>query len=104
MSWFLKAVNLERFFPPEKALPVINGKTKRNKTEILRKYIEGKRISDIVIIGDSIGDLELAWLAGGLTYLYAHPGRDFPIIESNTIPDYKINDLREVLKSLEKIF
>ncbi|MDP3728046.1 MAG: HAD hydrolase-like protein [bacterium] len=100
MFWFLEAVKLEKFFPPGKAFPIINGTTKKNKEGILKEYIETKKVQDIIIIGDSMTDIELAWVAGGVTYLYAHPGKSFVECKEGTIPDYRINDLREVFREI----
>jgi hypothetical protein len=40
--------------------------------------------------------MELKDVAGGISYLYSHPERKF----RDTNSDYKINDLREVLKEI----
>ena len=60
---------------------------------LLKKKHKGKVIS----IGDSPHDVALAKIGkSGTSFLYSHPGRPFRECEA----DYKIHDLREVLKEL----
>ena len=61
--------------------------------------MNGKNFEKIVVVGDSPDDIELASVAkNSVSYLYAHPWKKF----RGDKADYKINDLREVLKELQK--
>lgn len=68
----------------------------KTKSEALNEYLNDKTFDDIVIIGDSIGDIALKNVAGGTTYYYIHPNRKAGNVEA----DYVINDLREILREI----
>ena len=95
---FMELVKINQFFKEGKAF-ACNSQNKRQsltKKQVLESYLRGKNFEDIVIIGDSPWDIELSQVAGGTTYLYSHPGLKF----KNCSPDYRINDLRAVLKEV----
>lgn len=92
----LEAVRMQDYFQQATAVDShIN--PNQTKREVLEKYLTGKKYEDIVIIGDSPKDISLKEVAGGTTYLYTHPGKPFRDCEA----DWKIHDLREILKEVE---
>lgn len=68
----------------------------RTKGDVLRGFLDGKSFDDIVVIGDRPEDVAMENISGGVSYLYAHPGRDFHQAEA----DFWIRDLREVLREV----
>ena len=99
LAMFLRVTGLESFFPKGTIFAADNhrGHKQKSKKEILRKYLDGKSFEKIVVIGDSPDDIELASVAKkSVSYLYAHSWKKFRKVKA----DYKINDLREVLKEL----
>ncbi len=93
---FLNAVDMARFFP-EGYVFAANGHSRaagKIKNEILLDFLREKKFEEIIVIGDSKKDINL--IDGCVSYLYAHPGRTFRASEA----DYKIRNLREVLKEL----
>lgn len=95
---FISAIGVNRFFLSDKAFAANSHQKIKTitKKDLLTKFLRGKSFESIVIIGDTRADMEMAQVAGGITYLYAHPGRqqvDFPT-------DYKISDLRKVLREV----
>jgi phosphoglycolate phosphatase-like HAD superfamily hydrolase len=67
-----------------------------SKQDALRTFMSGKSFGRMVGVGDSPADVLFVKEQGGATYLYAHPGIPFRECEA----DYKINDLREILKEI----
>lgn len=66
--------------------------------DVLTDYLRGSdEYEQIVIIGDSPSDMRLKRVAGGVTYLYAHPDFAFRNCEA----DHRIRDLRKVLEHLK---
>jgi phosphoglycolate phosphatase-like HAD superfamily hydrolase len=98
LEFFVDCVDVRDFFSPGRIIAVSSHFPGCNasKKEALSNYLIGKEYSDLVFIGDSAGDVELTSVVGGVSYLYAHPGRQHRVCCS----DYKINDLREVLKEI----
>lgn len=94
---FLTIVKMDPYFPEGKRFGVA-GQTEHQQTkkEALADYLVGKKFDRIITIGDFSGDIELVEVAGGISYLYAHPGRAF----CPCSPDYRIRDLREILREL----
>ncbi len=95
---FMALVKVDKFFKKGKAFSCNsqNKKSVTSKKEVLKNYLENKHFDDIVIVGDSPWDIELSEVAGGVTYLYSHPGLKF----KDCNPTYRINDLREILKEV----
>ncbi len=99
MQVFLDAVGLAGFFPHESRFCLDNhkgGSLKISKQEALKNFMEGKNFDGIITIGDSCDDMDLVPALGGKRYLYSLPGRRFRDAEA----DYRINDLREVLREI----
>lgn len=95
---FMKMVNIQNNFKPGTVFSS-NGNTidsKNSKSYALKKYLENKTFEDIIIIGDSPSDMTLKEVSGGKTYLYTHPWMK----HKECISDYKISDLRELLKEI----
>jgi phosphoglycolate phosphatase-like HAD superfamily hydrolase len=98
LEFFVDCVGIRKFFSPGRIIAVSSHSKgcAGTKKEALEKYLDGKVYSGIVTIGDSAGDMELASVSGGVSYLYAHPSKEFRMCNS----DYKIRDLREILKEI----
>jgi phosphoglycolate phosphatase-like HAD superfamily hydrolase len=100
LELFLKTLQLEKFFPSPNVALAVDGHTQdahRTKNDVLSDYLEtgssDREYEEIVIIGDSPSDMRLRDVAGGVTYLYAHPEFSF----RDCAADFKIRDLRAVL-------
>jgi phosphoglycolate phosphatase-like HAD superfamily hydrolase len=96
---FLAETGLSKFFPKGTVFAADNhrGHKQKSKKEIFGKYLKDKSFEKIVVVGDSADDIELASVSrNSVSYLYAHPWKKFRECKA----DYKINDLREVLKEL----
>lgn len=96
---FVNVLGYEKFFCPGNAFAV-DGHAERpsaSKEDVLVGYLqEAVKYEKIVIIGDSPSDMGLKRVAGGVTYLYAHPNFAFRNCEA----DHRIRDLRKVLDHL----
>ena len=98
LSRFIKAVDMVKFFPRGSAFAT-NSYTKQikvTKKEILLDYLKDKKFDQVITIGDTGVDIAMGNAVDATTYLYSHPGRKF----ANAKADYKIRDLREVLKEI----
>jgi len=95
---FVKSVGLTSHFPTEKLFAAGTHIPGQGTTKIvmLTDYLKNSQPLSVVVIGDSIGDIELGKTVGATTYLYRHPY--FPQI--TTAADYHISDLREILKEI----
>ena len=95
---FLKAVEMVKYFPDGQAFGVDSHSpgSFRTKRAALEKILLLIHFEGIVTIGDSKDDIELASAHNGVSYLYAHPGKDFR--DANAI--YKIRDLRDILREI----
>ncbi|MFD8263273.1 HAD family hydrolase [Streptomyces griseoluteus] len=94
---FVDVLGLSGFFP-ESARFAVDGHTlgeAATKVEVVRTYLQDKAYKDLVFIGDSPSDMRLTAIAGGTSYLYSHDEFPFRECEAN----YKIRDLREILKT-----
>lgn len=87
---FIDSVSMRYFFGEGKAF------ASNDKKKTLAEFLENKKFDSLVIIGDSPSDIELKNVAGGVTYLYSHPWRQFRECDAQ----YKIHDLREVLREV----
>ena len=94
---FTRALGIDIYFPEGYAIAT-NSHTRpgRSKNDLLAEFLRGRNFDGIVIVGDSPDDMQLKSVAGGITYLYAHPGWPFRECEA----DHRINDLRNVLNEL----
>ncbi len=95
---FMKVINVTQYFSDGKAFAANSyiGNKVYTKNEILEKYLKDKKFDKLIIIGDTPRDMELKKVVGGVTYLYNHPNLNF----KNCKADYKINDLREILREM----
>lgn len=97
LRWFIESVNMTGLFDDEKIIGVDAHRNLSNKKLALENYLADNNFDEIIIIGDSMGDIELKDVAGGKVYYYRHPYLDFA---ENDKADYRINDLREVLREV----
>ena len=97
LEMFTNSIRITKYFPRKAfSCNTRSGNKVYTKHERLREYLNNKKFDEIIIIGDTPGDISLKNVAGGTTYLYTHPYLKF----KNCNPTYKINDLREILKEL----
>ncbi len=98
LAMFLKATKLDKYFLPDKAFGADAHRANKavQKHHLLKGYLKGKNFTQIIYIGDSPRDIELSIMFPGTTYLYSHPGK----LHKKAKADYKINDLREILKEV----
>jgi phosphoglycolate phosphatase-like HAD superfamily hydrolase len=96
---FVDVLGYKKFFSAGNAFAV-DGHAEHpsaSKEDVLSNYLrDAGRYEMIVIIGDSPSDMRLKKVAGGVTYLYAHPDFAFRNCEA----DHRIRDLRAVLEHL----
>jgi phosphoglycolate phosphatase-like HAD superfamily hydrolase len=92
----LDLLGLAGFFAPDRALAVDrgDGRPPVPKARLLAGFLAGRPpFNDLVIVGDSPGDMLLSEVAGGTRFLFAHPGFEF----RDCPADFRIRDLRQVL-------
>jgi phosphoglycolate phosphatase-like HAD superfamily hydrolase len=92
----LELLNIAGFFAPSRAFAVDqgDGQPPATKLELLAAYLAGRSaFRDLVIVGDSPGDMLLSRIAGGVRYLFTHPGYEF----RDCSADFRIRDLRQIL-------
>lgn len=99
---FLDAAGIGAYFPDGNAI-AIDSHTYPNRTKAsaLKEFLEGKGFEKVVVIGDTPEDINMSSVIEDLgipavSYLYAHPQKDFLDCDA----DYKIRDLREVLREV----
>jgi phosphoglycolate phosphatase-like HAD superfamily hydrolase len=68
---------------------------RNSKIPLLKEFLKNKNYNKLVLIGDSEIDIELGQAIGAVTYLFSNTNKH-PKINA----DFKINDLREVLKEI----
>lgn len=98
LSVFLRVLGLDTYFATDSAFAV--NKHDRNaansKSDVVDGFIKQYGPYDeTIVIGDSRSDMRLAEL-GATTFLYAHPGFEFPDCPA----DHHIRDLRLVLDTV----
>lgn len=95
---FINALGMEAYFNKQNAFAVDNHQKeiKRTKKDVLADYLQDKIFDDIIVIGDSDSDMDVAEFAGGKGYLYAHAYLPFRSEKGYA----RINDLAEVLTEL----
>lgn len=96
LIWFVNAVHMSKYFPENKLFGVNAHEKHGIKKDALKHYLEGKKFDDLIIVGDSASDMDLAEVAGGTTYFYNHPH----LTHKEAPADHKIKDLRQILKEL----
>lgn len=97
LEMFMDSIGIAKYFP-QKAFACNTGSGNKvyTKHERLSEYLVNKDFDKIIIIGDTPNDISLNDVAGGTTYLYTHKHLKF----KDCRPDYKINDLREILREV----
>jgi len=105
LPFFMEAAGVTNYFL--KAFPVdAHRDPLSTKAKVLTDFLKGKSFDEVVVIGDSPGDVALKKVAENLgfkstSYLYSQPSVPFRDCEA----DHKIHDLREVLpKDLSQMF
>ncbi|HEV2402705.1 MAG TPA: HAD family hydrolase [Candidatus Saccharimonadales bacterium] len=95
---YINALGLHDYFNEQNAIAVNQHarEAKRTKYDALTDFVQGKDYDEIIVIGDSATDMELARQTGGKAYLYAHAGQPF----RSKLGDYKIDDLKELLREV----
>lgn len=91
LAMFLKAVRMEHFFADGRVIAANSAVTHKNKDDILKEFVKGRKYESVVAIGDSPADM-----IGDVNYLYASSGRAFRDCRVH----YRIRDLREILKEV----
>jgi phosphoglycolate phosphatase-like HAD superfamily hydrolase len=66
-----------------------------SKIPLLKNFLNSKSYNKVLVIGDSETDIELGKAVGAVTYLFSREN-NHPDVDA----DFKINDLREVLKEI----
>ncbi|HLD02566.1 MAG TPA: HAD hydrolase-like protein [Candidatus Nanoarchaeia archaeon] len=99
LPMFIEGLKIGSYFN-EKNVFAVNTHARnvlRTKSDVLKEYINGKNFDKIIVVGDSADDMAMKDVASNIvTYLYAHP--EIKIKELNS--DYRIRDLRELLKEI----
>lgn len=94
LSLFVQVVNMDRFFPQPKSFGVDG--PNMSKKDVLYQLLKVGEYDEVIIIGDSPTEMEMYEVAGGVRYLYAHPGKQHREADA----EFKISDLSEVLNQL----
>lgn len=99
---FLKLAGITEFFDGTAfAVTAHSREVKRSKVDVVQEYLsELKTTPEIISIGDSVTDMDLAEYFNGKGYWYRHPGQATPEILQTHKNLTAINDLREVLVEL----
>jgi len=97
LFWFLDTISIRGYFEDSNVIGVNAHQTHGTKIDALKDHLKDKDFEKIIVIGDSEDDLKLGKAVGAITYFYKHPKRKH---EETQNADYKINDLREILKEL----
>lgn len=96
---FIHSLQLSKYFNETNAFPVDQhmSHVRGVKKEILASYLAVRpKYDDIIVIGDSDSDMDLAKAFKAKAYLYAHEGMPFRSNKGH----YKINDLKEILREV----
>ncbi len=95
---FLGALGILQYFPEDKAYAVNQHvrEAKRTKTDVMNEYLSDKSYDQLVVIGDSDSDMQLAEDISAKAYLYAHEG----VKHRSERGHHKISDLQELLTEL----
>jgi len=96
---FISITKLEKFFDDQNTFSTNSHfhPEKITKKDLFVNYLkDNSRFSELVTIGDSPVDMEIIEKSQGKRYLYSHPHLNFRDCDA----DFKIHDLREVLKEI----
>ncbi len=99
MRLFIHMLGLSKHFNETNAFPVDEhmSHVRGAKKDILANYLAVRpKYDDVIVIGDSESDMDLAEAFDARSYLYAHEGTPFRSKKGH----YKINDLNDVLREL----
>lgn len=99
LTMFIDVLGYGKFFHPGNAFAVDGhaAKPASSKEDVLKQYLKDSgEHEQIVIVGDSPSDMRLKSVAGGVTYLFAHPDVEFRDCET----DHRIRDLRELFAEM----
>lgn len=99
MRLFIHMLGLSKYFNETNAFPVDEhmSHVRGVKKDILANYLAVRpEYDEVIVIGDSETDMELAEAFDAKAYLYAHEGTPFRSQKGH----FKINDLKEVLREL----
>lgn len=100
---FISAAGLGAFFNESNSFAVMahSKEVVRSKAHVLEEYLAAKKYKDVIVIGDSLSDMELAKIEGAKGYFYRHPGQSLDVAFGTNIKP--INDLRKILVGLDSI-
>jgi phosphoglycolate phosphatase-like HAD superfamily hydrolase len=95
---FLDALDMSKFFDNDSAFAVNQHfkEAKRTKTDVMEEYLVNNTFDELIVIGDSHKDMQLARDIDAKAVLYAHEGVDFRSEEY----DIKLNDLIKLTREL----
>jgi phosphoglycolate phosphatase-like HAD superfamily hydrolase len=65
------------------------------KIPLIKEFLNSRKYDKIIAIGDTEDDIDLGKAVGAITYLFSKRG-----FSKETNADYKISDLREILKEI----
>ncbi|MFA6522199.1 MAG: HAD family hydrolase [Patescibacteria group bacterium] len=96
LKLFAELTHLLHIFPEEKLFGADAHLGKGTKRELVDAFLQKNSFNELIVIGDSPGDMELGNAIGATTFLYTHPGLEFKECKSH----YKTHDLRDVLQAI----
>lgn len=101
LPMFIKLAGLDEYFDEINAFATAahSRDVKRTKAHVLENYLKSNSIfHEIIVIGDSMSDMELTSHARAKGFLYRHPGQSLKVkLPPHITP---INDLRKILTEL----
>lgn len=99
---FIRLAELSKYFDSSNAFAVASHSRDavRTKANVLEEYIAANRLEhNLVVIGDSVKDMELAKIEHAKGYYYRHPGLEVETDLHQNVTT--IHDLRDVLAELD---
>jgi phosphoglycolate phosphatase-like HAD superfamily hydrolase len=98
LEMFIKITGVNQYFNSENIFALDAHKINNNKLKnvVLEKYLSKKHYEKVIIVGDAAKDMMSEIKGNVVRYLYAHPKAKHREAEA----DYKIYDLREVLREI----
>lgn len=95
---YLGTLQMLEYFPEGRAFAVNQHtkEAKRTKADVARAYLAEYPADEIIVIGDSDGDMQLAHEIGAKSYLYVHNGMKFRSNRGHV----KINDLAQLRQEI----
>jgi len=95
LVYFTDAVGLTDYFDHFIGVDRDDAKERKTKKQALEEFLDGKEFEKVIVIGDHPFDIMAGNSVNAITYLFSYD-KIFPEVKAN----YKISDLREVLKEL----